>query len=169
MSWQTETTLIIRHLINDLEDTPTFSDERIEQLAVIAAKYVVQDMHSTKYTIDVVNQTISPDPSLTDPRDEDFLGLIALKSACLLDQTNFRLAAINEGIRTTLGPASLSVGGNLKGFKDILDVGPCKAYEQTLMDYNMGNTAVLKAILSPFVSNNFDPQNLMGGSGRGLI
>jgi hypothetical protein len=169
MYWEIEIPIIIRNLINDLADPPTYSDARIQQLAVIAAQYSLNDLNlSTNYNIDIVNQTITPDPSDPNSRDTDFIGFVALKSACILDQSTFRTKAALEGIRTALGSANLSISGNLAGYKMILDQdqGPCKLYEQLVLDYNIGNATAVSAVLSPFVGNNFDPRYLLRGSFR---
>lgn len=165
MYWETEIPIIVRTLINDLEATPTYSDSRIQQLIVVAAQYVTNDINLIqKYNIDIVNQSISPDPSDPNTRDTDFIGFIALKASCILDQSTFRTKAALEGIRTALGSANLSISGNLSGYKTILDQGPCALYEQLKMDHNIGNATAVSAVLSPFVGNKFDPQLVLRGS-----
>lgn len=167
MYWEIEIPIIVRSLINDLGPEHTYTDERILQLAVVAANYVTKEANLSKeYNVDIVNVDIIPDPSDNSTRDTDFISFIALKSACLLDQSTFRTKAALEGIKTALGPASLSVGGNLSGYKTILDQGPCKLYDQLLMDHNIGNATAVRAVLSPFVGNNFDPRYLLRGSFR---
>jgi hypothetical protein len=167
MYWEIEIPIIVRTLINDLESTPTYSDERIKQLITVSAKYVVIDANlSISYNIDVVNETITPDPSDPETRDTEFVGLIALKAACILDQSTFRTKAALEGIKTSLGSASLAINNNLGGYKTILDQGPCSFYDQLVMDYNIGNATAVRAVLSPFVGNNFDPRYLLRGSFR---
>jgi hypothetical protein len=163
MYWDIEIPIIVRNLINDLADNPVYSDNRINQLAVVAAQYVLGQVNLTQsYTIDIVNVSITPDPSSPESRDTDFVGFIALKSACILDQSTFRTKASMEGIRTALGSANLSISGHLVGYKKILDQeeGPCKLYEQLTLDHNIGNATAVRAILSPFVGNKFDPSYL---------
>ena len=168
MSWQNEIPLIIRSLINDLDDNPTYSDSRIQQLSVVAALYVVGDINlSTVYTIDIEGVDISPDPCDSETRDIVFIGFVALKAACLLDQSTFRTKAALEGIRTSLGSASLAVGGHLAGYKTLIEVGPCSSYASLSLEHNIGNATAVKAILSPFVGNNFDPSLLLRGTFRG--
>lgn len=165
--WQVELPIIIRSLINDLENTPIYSDDRIIQLTTVAARYVVTEANfTTQYTIDIINQTIAPDPSDPNSRDIDFVGLLALKAACILDQSTFRTKAALEGIKTALGSANLSIQGNLGGYKTILDQGPCALYEHLVLDHNIGNATAVSAVLSPFVGNNFDPRYLLRGSFR---
>ena len=152
-----------------MQDPVTYTDERIQQLAVVASQYVLNDLNlSVTYVVDIINQTITPDPSDPESRDTDFIGFIALKSACILDQSTFRTKAALEGIKTALGSANLSISGNLAGYKMILDQdqGPCKLYEQLTLDHNIGNATAVSAVLSPFVGNNFDPRYLLRGSFR---
>lgn len=166
MYWEIEIPLIIRNLINDLSSSPTYSDDRLLQLSVIAAQYVIMDANlDTNYITNVVDIQITPDPSDPANKDIDFIGLVALKAACLLDQSTFRTKAAAEGLRAALGPASLSVTGTLGGYKDILNMGPCKLYEDLILDHNIGNATAIRAIFSPFVGNNFDPQNLNSSDG----
>jgi hypothetical protein len=163
MYWEIEIPIIVRNLINDLEAVPVYSDDRINQLAVVSAQYVLGQVNlSTSYTVDIVAKTITPDPSAPDTRDTDFVGFIALKSACLLDQSTFRTKAALEGIRTALGPANLAIAGHLSGYKTIIedDQSPCRLYEQLTLDHNIGNATAVRAILSPFIGNKFDPSYL---------
>ena len=168
MSWQSEVSIIVRTLINDLTDTPTYSDDRIEQIIVVAARYTIQEINFvSQYVINIGNTTITPDPT-TEASIEDtvFIGFMALKAACLCDQSTFRTKAVNEGIRTSLGSSSLQVAGNLAGYKIILDQGPCAMYQQLQMEYNIGNATAVASILSPFVGNKFDPRSQIRGSFR---
>jgi hypothetical protein len=160
MSWQLEIPLIVRSLINDLSDTPTYSDERIQQLIVVSAQYVTREVNlNNEYSINIINPDIIPDPTLLENKDLDFISFIALKSACLLDQSSLRTKAATEGIKAALGPANISVGAN-SSLQFLLLNGPCKSYEDLKMDYEIGNTSLLRGILSPFVGNNFDPTYL---------
>jgi hypothetical protein len=158
MSWQQEIPIIVRTLINDLsEDTPTYSDERILQVVAVAAKYVQFDVVlDNKYTINVANPTISPDPTIND--DDIFISLISLKTACIIDQSVLRTKAAMEGIRAALGPAQLSVAGSLAGIKMIIEQGPCAAYEELVSHWDVKEATAIRAVLSPFVGNKFDPR-----------
>tara|TARA_R100001163_G_C5055102_1_gene191586 strand:- start:1360 stop:1887 length:528 start_codon:yes stop_codon:yes gene_type:complete len=165
--WILEIPLMVRVWINDLADSPTYSDDRLQQVIVVAGQYVTREINfDTSYKCDILNLDISPDPSLSSTRDEAFITFVTLKSACLLDQSTFRTKAAGEGIRAGLGAASVSVAGNLKGYKEILDVGPCALYEKLRMEYEIGNANGIKAVLSPFVGNNFDARYLNREHGR---
>ena len=164
MSWQIEIPIIVRTLINDLSDQPMYSDERLVQLATIAAQYVKSEINlSHNYNIDIINQTISPDPTALDSadpvtKDADYIGFICLKSACLLDQSTLRTRAAMEGIRAALGPASLQVAGSLQGYALLLEKGPCATYQELRSQYEFGNCNAIRAMMSPFVGNKFDPR-----------
>ena len=159
MYWEIEIPIIVRSLINDFGAVPTYTDDRILQLSVVAANYVTKEVNLSKeYTVDIVNVDIFPDPSENSTRDTDFISFIALKSACFLDQSTFRTKAVLEGIKTSLGSANISVAGNLAGYKTLLEMGPCKLYEKLVMDHNIGDATAVRAVLSPFVGNDFDPR-----------
>ena len=159
MSWQTEIPIIVRTLINDWEDQPVYSDERLTQVIVVAAKYVQIDVDlPNAYTIDVSNPQIIPDP--VENKDDIFIGMVALKSACMMDQSTLRTKAAMEGIRAALGPASLSVGGSLAGINTIIEKGPCVLYQELKDTWNISEGSSIRAILSPFVGNNFDPRGI---------
>lgn len=159
MSWTVEIPLIVRTLINDLGDQPTYSDSRLLQVITVAAKYVQFDVVlDHPYTVNVVNSTISPDPTADD--DSIFISLVSLKAACIIDQSALRTRAALEGIRAALGPAQLSVGGSLAGWNLILDKGPCAAYDELVSHWDVKEATAVRAILSPFVGNKFDPRSL---------
>lgn len=169
MSWNIEIPIIVRTLINDLDDSPTYSDERILQTIAVAAKYVQFDIVlDHPYTIDVANSIISPDPTIDN--DSIFISLVGLKAACIIDQSTLRTKAALEGIRAALGPAQLSVAGSLAGFNLILDKGPCAAYDELVSHWDVREASAVRAILSPFVGNKFDPRSLYSDNrGRDMI
>lgn len=160
MSWNIELPIIVRTLINDLDEaSPMYSDERILQVVTVAAKYVQFDVNlEHAYTIDVVNPNITPDP--TADNDSIFISLVSLKAACLIDQSTLRTKAAMEGIRAALGPANISVAGSLAGLRLIIERGPCAAYEELTSHWDVKEATAIRAILSPFVGNNFDPRYL---------
>ena len=169
MSWNLELPIIVRTLINDWADTPVYSDERIVQVLTVAAKYVQFDVVlDHEYQINVINNTITPDPTVDSDRDEIFVSLVALKAACIVDQSTFRTKAAMEGLRASLGPAAFSVGGSLAGWKEILEKGPCALYSDFVEHWDVANASSIRAILSPFAGNKFDPSILgMYSSERG--
>lgn len=159
MAWNTEIPLIVRVLTNDITTPYKFSDSRINQVIVVAAQFVKQDIQGNNdFTITIDKPAITPDPTETDTRNDVFVNCVALKSACIIDQSTFRTKANTEGIRAALGPASLNVSGNLSGFKILLDEGPCALYSQFVNNYDIANATNIAAVLGPFIGNKFDPR-----------
>jgi hypothetical protein len=160
MSWEIEIPIIVRTLIDDLSNTPNFSDDRLKQIICVAAKYVQFDVALEHlYSIDVSNLTISPDP--TSDRDEIFICLTSLKAACIVDQSSVRTKAALEGVRAALGPASLSVSNSLEGLKLILEKGACATYDELTSHWDVKDATAIAAVLSPFRGNQFNPDAII--------
>lgn len=157
-------TLMLRAVLADL-DNETYEDERLEQLIAVAAKFVNQDLE-TSYVVDITGSDITPDP--VDSNDDLFINLVVVKSACLIDHGNMRIKAALAGLEAVAGPARLKVGGdNFASFRSLVEVGACAMYKTMLQDYKLGSGAICHAVLSPFISNNFDPDDLRQGRGEG--
>ena len=74
MSWKVEMPIIIRTLINDVGDIPKYSDQRLQQTIVVAAKYVQFDVELEQlYSLNVVDPEITPDPTVQN--DDIFISL----------------------------------------------------------------------------------------------
>ena len=163
MAWDTTMTTFVRVIIDDLDTPYDYADSRIKTLLIHAAQLVYQEVDfATTYTISTTAETISPDPTLSASKDDDFFNLIVLKAACIMDQGKYRTAIIQSGLKAKAGPASLDTTGYNKGFEDLLKSGftPCAAYEKARYDKMFGDGNVCKAILSPFVGNDFDPRSI---------
>jgi hypothetical protein len=165
MAWQDTMIMMLRHLINDLNDessSTTYTDGRLEETLVVAANIVKHEISfNTTYTVHVPSVTISPDPTASSTEDNDaFVNFTVLKAACVMDWSLYRTKALVAGIRAKCGPAVLETLKHLDGFKELLSGGPCAAYEKLKDQWVFGNGNICRAILSPFVSNNFDPDNL---------
>jgi hypothetical protein len=156
MSWQDESTEILRILINDFSNSPNYSDETLEQLLLASARYVVQEINlTTSYTVNFFEGSISPSPD----NDHDFLNFMILKAACLTNTWAFNTKAIQDGILARCGPSELRVQGNADILLGLVNQGPCKTYQDLMTQYNFGQITV-KGIFSPFTSNQFLPNNI---------
>lgn len=148
MAWDTVMITILRPIINDAIEPYTYSDATLKSLLVTSAFYVVGDIDwSTDYTVDVVAETITPDPSTSNPIDYDFINACVLRAACLIDQATHRTAAESEGVEAYAGPARLRISGRTKATKDLIDVGSCAAYEDLKQQINFGTSMASKAII----------------------
>ena len=166
MSWDTTMAQFVRVIINDLDSPYDYEDSRLKTVIIHAANLVYNDIDfSVTYTIDTTAETLSPDPTVTATRDDDFTNLIVLKACCIIDQGKFRAAILQSGLKAKAGPAVLETMGYNKGFKELIEVGPCSAYQVARDDKVFGNGNICRAILGPFVGNNFDPYSLDGYGG----
>lgn len=165
MSWQNEIPVIVRTLIDDFGDIPTYSDDRLLQIIAVAAKYVQFDVNLDKvYEINLSTFSISPDP--TEEKDDIFISLVGLKAACIVDQSSLRTRAALEGIRASLGSANLSISNSLQGLIAILEKGSCASYDELVSHWDVKNATAIAAVLSPFVGNKFNPRYVLRGNIR---
>jgi len=156
MSWQGEIVTMVRHLISDVDPTNyTYSQDRLETAALVAAQIVQLEVNFEQtYTIDVEQCYLSPDP--TDPttsitlanRDDIFINLVALKTACLIMSSELRTYGLSS-ISVTDGPSSINYTAVAGHIKTLLDYAK-QAYEDYKFNYKAGNACNGKAILSPY-------------------
>ena len=162
MSWDDTMLIMLRVMINDdfIGDECQYTDTRLKRLLSVAAQYVIQDVKlNYTYTVDVLTPNITPDPTGLSPQDDIFINFVVLKAACIADQSLFRTKSLVSGLKARCGPAVMETADHLKGFKDLLEVGPCKAYETLKDEHNFTDHSTIQAVLSPFVSNRFDPRD----------
>lgn len=154
MSWQDDALLIFRNLIWDNSDEYTYTDSRLEEVLMVAAKLILSEVRfSTTYVVDVNTYSISPDPS----DDNDFIYFMTLKAACMVDRGNARIAAMRSGLSAKCGPVTMQTSGHMDAFISLINNGYCKTYEDAKFEFALGNTGHIKAILSPFINTSFDP------------
>ena len=166
MAWETDLVTMLRNVIFDVDSTDyTYSDARLKEMLVVSAQLVNAEIKlDNDYTISISTTGISPDP--TTVADTDAQNFFVLKAACLADQSTLRTKALSAGNSVKLGPASISSGPSVNGYKLLIEVGPCQTYEKMKWEYELGDARAIRAVLSPFTGNTFDPRNL-GGGGQG--
>lgn len=150
MSWQEELSTIIRYLINDLDpNNYQYSDERIEITSVVAAQMVILDVSlPTQYNINVQNISISPDPT-SDPKDNLFVNLTALKAACIILGSEVKTQGMNA-ISIKDGPSAIDLRG-VASTMTLLYQDICSKYKDLLQDAKENLVAAAgQAILGPY-------------------
>jgi hypothetical protein len=161
MAWSTKMTTMLRILINDADVPYTYSDTRIKEVLAVAAHYVKEEIDfDTIYTVTISTPDITPDPTASATQDDVFVNFIVLKAACIVDFSTFRTESLRSGVEARMGPAVLRTMDRLKGFSELLNKGPCAAYDALKAEHEFGNAQVCRVILSPFVGNQFDPDSL---------
>lgn len=172
MSWQGEMTTIVRTLINDVDATNyTYSTERLETSILVAAQIVLLELDfENTYTVDVEQCYLNPDP--TDPttglttvnKDDAFINLVSLKTACLIMGSEMKTQALNA-VRVSDGPSSIDYTAVATHVKFLYEYA-CKTYEEYKFNYAAGNNAVGKAILSPYAPGSDIAYRYSGGTYR---
>lgn len=147
MAWTTTLITMIRALINDLDTPYTYSNDRLQQLAVIAAVLVLQEVDfSRSYTVSIDDKTISPDP--TSVSDSDFQVLVALRTSCMITHDEYRVAA-KQAISFKDGPSSMDAKGSAD-HKAKLASEVCQKYEDAKRQYQRGDGIIGEAIVGPY-------------------
>jgi hypothetical protein len=148
MSWRSQIPLMVRHLINDLDQSKyKYSDERIETSILVSAQLLsIETDFNTSYNVDIANGNLSPDP--VDLKDNAFINLSALKSACIIVGSELKTEASNA-ISIKDGPSAIDLRGVASTlailYKDLSD-----KYAKLLLDYRAGNSIAGHAILGPY-------------------
>ena len=149
MGWQNEMTLIVRHLVNDLDSTNyTFTDDRLEESVLVAAQLASLEIDfDNTYTIDVDSVSLTPDPTSSGGKDDSFINLVCLKTARLLIGSELKTHSLNA-ISLRDGPSALDLRGIVAGLKILFD-DITKRYEEAVTQYKL-NGVVGQAILGPY-------------------
>lgn len=173
ITWQHDCIELLRVMINDLSDTePIYSDSRLARVLVVAAFQLNTEVDFTQeYTIDLSQQLISPDPTDLEgqTRNDNFVNLMCLKAACIIDTGSAVLAAQNA-----MSVKDMVFQADLRGVADstlaLLKEGWCKTYKEVVDDYLYGTTTACAAVMGPFRTIAFQhgrPHNYYSYNERG--
>jgi hypothetical protein len=164
MAWTTTITTMVRYLINDVVEPYTYSDARLQQTIAVAAQIMLTELtFSNTYVIDLAGPTITPDP--VDLTDNAFINLLALKTSCFMDQSLYRTKAQQGGIIIKTGSHLMDTSRNMDGYNNLLNIGPCKAYEDAKVEYVTGILVPGRAVLGAFEGINLDT-SMLGPNGH---
>ena len=167
-TWQNTSLIMLRTMLNDAGCGETkYTNSRLEQLLITSAYFLPIDINfASNYIVDVEQNTITPDP-IGQQDGIEFINFMVLKAACISDEGNFRNSALLQGVQARCGPAVLNTSAYGQYLKELLTAGPCKSYEDLKDGYNFSyeGKRILRAVMSPFVSNDFYPP--MGDDGDG--
>ncbi len=136
-------------MIDDVVTPYTYGDDRLEELFLVAAKFVNAEADFVNdYVVDIDSLTLTPDPTNTNTLDDDFLALTCLKAVCLLARAELKKSA-GQAIDIKDGPTSVSMKGVPSAKKEVMK-GVCDEYERAMFDYRAGDRAVGKIIVGPY-------------------
>lgn len=149
MSWQNTIPVMVRYLINDVNPSGyKYTDARIEKTSVIGAQFVSLELDFPNvYAIDIANDSISPDPTDSNTKDDSFINLTALKTACIILGSELKTESANA---ISVRDAQSSI--DLRGVSSTLAMlykDLCDKYMAMADDYKFtGETG--QAILGPY-------------------
>ena len=78
MAWQNEMSIIVRHLVNDLDSSSyTFTNDRVEETILVSAQLLLYEVDfENTYPVDVDASSLSPDPTSSSNKDDAFIALL---------------------------------------------------------------------------------------------
>jgi len=149
MPWQTTLPIMVRYLISDVDSSNyKYSNSRIEKTILVGAQFVSLELDFPNvYTIDIANDIISPDPTDPATKDNSFINLLALKTACIIVGSEMKTEAANA-ISIKDGPSAIDLRG-VASTLSVLYKDLCDKYNAMADDYKFtGETG--QAILGPY-------------------
>lgn len=158
-TWHVDSVELLRNLIGDVEDTPIYSDERLTRVLIAAAFQLTRELSfEQEFVVSISGQTITPDPTDIDggTSNPDFINLMVIKAACIID-TGSAISAANNAFAGKDKQTSWDFKGKAQSTLALLEKGWCAAYKMALDDYLYGNNTLCAAVTGPFraYSKNF--------------
>lgn len=158
--WQINIVKIIRAIIGDVNCGPSvqeYSDQRLASLAIIAAYQVYGKLtFQNSYTINISNNTISPDPFTLD--DKSFNILVAYKAASILLNSEIKVQAASS-VAIKDGPSSINLAGmgrELQAAAKLIS----DSYNELEFEYKRADSSeAFSAIISPYYMKSFLLEN----------
>ena len=148
--WDDTIVTMIRNVIDDTDtESPTYSDDRLRELILTAATLLRLDIKTpVNYRVDIDSQILSPDPTKEATRDDSYVALLVLKSACILAKAEAKTSA-GQGIAIKDGSSSIDLKG-VAGGKQQTAKTFCEEYQDAKFQYQSGANVSIRAILSPY-------------------
>ena len=148
MAWQQTMVTLLRAFIQDMDETYTYTDERLEEILVASALTVMMEVDfANSYTVSLSNYNITPDP-VDSTGEIAFQVLVARKAACIIVSGEAKTTA-GKAIAFKDGPSSIDTrdGANIT---HQLAKDSCEAYTKARTAYLTGDGMSGKGIVTPF-------------------
>lgn len=153
MAWDDDGIVLLRALINDSDATAyRYTDTRLTEALLVAAFQVNLEIDFLNdYVISLGNETITPDPTNINTKDDNFLNLIAVKAACIIDRGSAGTAA-DQAIMVQDGSSRIDLREAFKAKLSLLQKGWCAVYDNMKQEYITSQQGVIvgAAIMTPF-------------------
>ncbi len=156
ISWETDCIELLRNLINDVDEPQRFTDDRLTRVLVVAAFQLLRSADfSQTFIVDISQQLISPDPTDRDggTNDENFVNLMCLKAACIIDSGSAILAA-QKAFSVKDMVTQVDLRDVATSTLALLEKGYCADFDEILTDYLSGDGSISAAVMSPFRTRN---------------
>ena len=135
--WADEMTPSLRYTVGDTAATPTYADDDLAQILLVAANQVQGEIRfAVRYAISVSNSTLTPDPSLAATRDDGFMILVVAKAAVVLSAAEIRLN-MNNGLRIRDDKSEVVTVKDPKGLQ-VMAAAFVQQYEDAAYAYRTG-------------------------------
>ena len=146
MAWDTDLVMMVKALDGAIGAPPEY-DEWLKYTIVAAGILVSKEIElAREYVFDIVTPAITPDPVIEG--DTVAQALLPLKAACMLQQIDFR-RALRQGIKVRDGDSAIDTSVTFRGYRDILELGPCAAYERLRWQIQASAAGAVGAVLGP--------------------
>lgn len=154
--WNTYLSVIVRNLIGDMSDSQVFDDSRLYSAICTGGLIAAQEYYfKNQYTFDLAGLTITPDPCDPNSLEPIAMALFSLKAACILTMNNYQ-GAVAGGIKVRDGDSEVDTTSAFKGYRDIIELGPCGSYQKMVRESSMRASMLRgKAITSPITHDKF--------------
>lgn len=152
---------MLRAVIGDSEDDhQEFTDQRLLELIVVAAKLVRSGtcfLDEFEVSVDCpdgeLQLSIMPEPS------DLFCSLIVMKAACMLYNAELRGCAGIEGITAICGRARISNSTGSGCWQLLIENGPCAAFDELKKQLEfvgpLSKGTYFRAIISPYIKEKY--------------
>lgn len=158
MTWDINLVLMLRVLLNDFNAPQKNTDLYLQRVLVTAGIFVNSQIELPKdYVYDIDAVTITPDPLVSEDAISE--ALIPLKAACIINQGDFQ-KAIGQGIKVRDGDSAIDTSVGFRGYKDILELGACAAYDKLLWDVQRVDMNSVGASLNAVLGGFRDPDSI---------
>lgn len=164
MPWEKEMVTMLRYMISDLAEPPTYSDSRLEETILVCAQLVSYDLKfPNTYTVDISSGTLSPDPT-DGTKDNAFINLVTTRAACLVDNALFRSKSAIAGIEVRSGTEMIKMSSMPEAYKLLLDSpqGWCALYQQMKKEYMFGGGGTIGAAIMTPIAGYFGYTGISG-------
>jgi len=135
MAWQDEMVPFVRTLVNDPEETAKFSDDRLQEAIVVGGRIVsMKAGFSQDFVCNRALVKITPDPTSSATRDENFINLVCVQAACIVDRGS-AIKAAGQAIMVQDGASKVDLREQYKAWQAVLAKGWCAVYEEMMDEY----------------------------------